>query len=173
MKSSTRLCVTGDVRVERLTLWSDPVDYGAFHSFSIIGPRTVDAFLNLWKCSDAWSFHITARLTNSAMEITSSSEEDISRSSREGTSFSNCRNVANSFLSLWRISGAPNCSYERCLWLRKGLYFSVAQFAHHDNAISQQSLNATEGMNSASKVASMVHQRVLGTSVVQSVSRRE
>jgi hypothetical protein len=42
-----RFDVTGDMRVERLTFWADPVNNHTFHPFGVIDTSTISTFLDL------------------------------------------------------------------------------------------------------------------------------
>jgi hypothetical protein len=42
-----RFDVTGDMRVERLTFWGDPVNNRTFHPFGVIDTSTISTFLDL------------------------------------------------------------------------------------------------------------------------------
>ena len=51
VKTLTRLHITQNMQGERLTFQGDPVDDCALHSLCVIGPGTIDAFLDLLKWS--------------------------------------------------------------------------------------------------------------------------
>ena len=47
VKAAAGLDITRDVGDQRLSFWSDPIDYRTLHSLRVIGPSAVGTLLNL------------------------------------------------------------------------------------------------------------------------------
>ena len=101
VEATTGLDIARDMGSQRLAFRSNPINDWALHPLGVIGPSTIGTLLNLLVVSQH-SIYIRGfvRLTSSAMEITSSSEDDMSRSSRPGTSRRSSLKTARSFRSL-------------------------------------------------------------------------
>ena len=88
VESVARLRVAGDVGGQRLTFWSNPVYDRPLHPLGVIGPSTIRTLLNLLAHNKSFldaNGSCVKEHTRSAIAITSSSEEIMSRFSRPGT----------------------------------------------------------------------------------------
>lgn len=160
-KATSRLHVAGDVGGQRLALQSDPIDYRAFHSLGIVSPSTIGAFLNLRKikaCVDLYRLMVT-QLTKSAIMMTSSSEDSISRPSSPGTIRRSSWKTVCSFLSpQLKLEATKNKIGDDARSCQ--LHFhNIVQ--HSQDPVRDKCLYVAEGVNGPAEVTPMMDQRIL------------
>ena len=159
VKSTARFDVTRDMRGQGLTFWSDPINDRTLHSLGVIGPGTIGTLLNLlvtYKPTLDICKSFKRPHTKSAITITSSSEDVMSRFSKPGTDRSSSRKTERSFTCLQTRSEITGimavCDVHSCQAL---IIWSV--ITHRLKAIHDQRLHIAKRMDSPAKVAPMVY----------------
>ena len=164
VESMASLDITRDVGSQWLSLWSNPINNCGLHPLSVISPSTIGTLLDLL------IIHLKSVLniykwfiihTKSTITITSSSEDNMSRSSIPGIDWRSSWKTACSFLSL--SLSHKGLSKDQCNRYIHSHQTLIVQsiITHGLQAIQEERLYIAEGMDSPAKVASMVHQWVL------------
>ena len=147
------------MRGQRLTFGSDPINDWTLHSLGVIGPGTIGTLLNLlmtYKPTPNTHKPFRKQHTKSAIAITSSSEDDMSRVSKPGTDRSSLRKTEHSFRCLQtksEITMAVAASNVRsCQAL---IIWSV--IVHRLKTIHDQCLHIAKRMDSPAEVTPMMY----------------